>query len=117
MADVDAYLATLAGDARDWMAHFVNYMRERHPECGELLYFGVPTYRPVPGDRRKFVAFSAATAHLSMHTLDFDFVTGLRGRLKKPGRGKGCVNVPFRNPDERAVLEGAIDELVARLRA
>ena len=116
MTDVDAYLGSLDGEARDWTAHFVNYMRERHPDCEELLYFGMPTYRPVPGDRRKFIAFSVASAHLSMHTLDFDFVLALRARFQKPGKGKGCVNVAFKNADERAVLEKAIDELVARMR-
>ncbi len=114
--NVDAYLAGLEGEARDWTAHFVDYMRERHPECEELLYYGTPTYRPVPGDKQKFIAFSAADAHLSMHTLDFDFIVELRGRLKKPGKGKGCVNVPYKNENERGALEQAIEDLIARMR-
>ena len=115
MADVDLYLSGRAGEARDWTAHFIDYMRRRHPECEELLYFGMPTYRPVPGDWHKFIAFSVATGHLSMHTLDFDYVIELRGRFRKPGRGKGCVNIPYSNADERAVLEKAVDELVGRM--
>ncbi len=115
MTYIGEYLDGLVGDAREWTAYFVDYMRKKHPDIEELMYYGVPTFRPVAGDKLKFISFSAANAHLSMHTLDFDYIAQLQKRLKKPGKGKGCVNVPYQNTEERVLLEEAIEELVARM--
>ena len=55
MTDVDAYLEGLDGEARDWTAHFVNYMRERHPDCEERFPDGERSrhrMRRVPKRRR-----------------------------------------------------------------
>lgn len=46
--------------------------------------------------------------------MDFDYINILRKKLSGPGKGKGCVNVPSKNVDEREIIFRAIDEIINR---
>lgn len=46
--------------------------------------------------------------------MDFEYITQMKEKLSKPGRGKGCVNVPFDKPCEREILFKAIDDIIER---
>lgn len=46
--------------------------------------------------------------------MDFEYIAEIKEKLSKPGKGKGCVNIPFNNPNERDILFKAIDDIVER---
>lgn len=112
--EVNQHLELLEGDARAWMNFFVGYMRENHSELEEVISFQMPTYKLGSGKQRNYIAFSTAKAHFSMHTMDFEYIVILKEKLRKPGKGKGCVNVSYENEDERTVLIEGIEEIIRR---
>nr|WP_307991457.1 DUF1801 domain-containing protein [uncultured Niameybacter sp.] len=114
--EVDNYVAGLEGDAKEWTMVFVQYMRENYPELEEVISFKMPTYKLGSGKERNYIAFGFGKAHFSLHSMDFAYISELKEKLSKAGKGKGCVNVPFNKPLEREILFKAIDEIVERSR-
>ena len=114
--EVDEYLAGLEGDAREWNEIFIRYMRENYPELAEVISFKMPTYKLGSGKERNYIAFGFGKAHFSLHSMDFAYISELKEKLSKPGKGKGCVNVPYNKPLEREILFKAIDHIVERSR-
>lgn len=112
--DVDIYLATLSGQEKDWVEFFVEYMRSHHADLEEVMSFKMPTFKLGSGKLRNYIAFSPAKNHFSMHSMDFDYIALLKEKLTKPGKGKGCVNVPYENLSEREALLDGIEQIVAR---
>lgn len=112
--EVDEYLAQLAGNEREWSAVFIKYMREKYPELEEVISFKIPTYKLGSGKARNYIAFGFGKSHFSLHSMDFEYIAEIKCELSKPGKGKGCVNVPFSKIEEREVLFKAIDCIVER---
>ncbi|MGG7178328.1 hypothetical protein ACQPU1_12075 [Clostridium paraputrificum] len=112
--EVDEYLKTLIGTEKDWVEFFVNYMRKNHSDLEEVISFKMPTYKLGSGKLRNYIAFSPAKNHFSMHSMDFEYISLLKEELKKPGKGKGCVNVPYGNEAERSILIDGIDKIISR---
>ena len=112
--EVNEYLDSLSGVEREWMEFFVKYMREHHSDIEEVISFKMPTYKLGSGKLRNYIAFSPAKNHFSMHSMDFEYIATLKEKLSKPGKGKGCVNVPYTNTEERPILINAIDEIIRR---
>lgn len=46
--------------------------------------------------------------------MDFEYIALLKERLTKPGKGKGCVNIPYSNIEERDIIIVAIEEIIKR---
>lgn len=111
---VNEYINNLEGQQKEWVLYFVNYMRKYHPELEEVISFKMPTFKLGSGKLRNYIAFAPAKYHFSMHTMDFEYVEILKGKLSKAGDGKGCVKVKYTNPSERKILTQAIDEIVKR---
>ena len=114
---VTDYLATLEGAAKEWNAYFIHYMRTNYSELEEVISFQMPTYKLGTGKDRSYIAFGVGKNHFSLHALDFALIASLKEQLSKPGKGKGCVNVPFDKVEEREILKQAIDTIVARKKA
>lgn len=112
--EVDSYMEALSPEEQDWMNYFIGYMREKHPDLEEVISFGMPTYKLGSGKQRNYISFFPAKNHLSMHTMDFAYISLLKNRLSAPGKGKGCVKVTYKNPEERTVLLEAIEEIIER---
>lgn len=112
--EVNQYLKNLNGDEKEWIDFFVQYMRTNHPELEEVISFQMPTYKLGTGKSRNYIAFSPAKKHFSMHSMDFDYIAKLKEKLKKPGKGKGCVNISYTNVEERRLIIEAIEEIIER---
>lgn len=112
--EIDIYLTEFEGDSKEWLTTFVNYMRNKYPQLEEVISFKMPTYKLGSGKERNYIAFSVGKNHFSLHTMDFDYINILKEKLSRPGKGKGCVNVPFKNVDEREIIFHAIDEIISR---
>jgi uncharacterized protein YdhG (YjbR/CyaY superfamily) len=112
--DLDTHMQSLTGDAKEWMEYFTTYMRNNHSDLKAEISFQMPTYKLGTGKMRNYIAFSTARNHFSMHSLDFDYITILKEKLRNPGKGKGCVNIPYRNIDERNIVIEGIKEILCR---
>lgn len=112
--EVNNYINVLDIVEKEWMQYFVEYMRENHSDLEELISYSIPTYKLGSGKERNYIGFSCAKKHFALHTLDFEYLECLRGKLSKPGKGRGSVQVPYANVEEREILLDAIDEIVAR---
>lgn len=112
--EVNEYIAQLEGEQKNWISFFVEYMRKHHSELEEVISFKMPTYKLGSGKLRNYVSFSPAKNHLSMHSMDFEYISILKDKLIKAGKGKGCVNVNYSNINERDVLIQGIEEIIKR---
>lgn len=112
--EVNTYIDGLVGEQKEWMQFFVDYMRKNHSELEEVISFKMPTYKLGSGKLRNYIAFSPAKNHFSMHSMDFEYISILKEKLKKPGKGKGCVNVSYSNIDEKDILIQGIEEIIKR---
>lgn len=112
--NVNNHIATLSDDAKDWTLFFVNYMREKHPELEELIYYKMPAYKLGYGKHRNYIAFFTAKNHFSLHSMDFEYINILKNYLSRPGSGKGCVTVNYKNIAERSILIEGIEEIIQR---
>ena len=113
-SEVISYMEKLIGIEKEWMEFFVHYMRKEHPDLEEVISYQIPTYKLGTGKQRNYVAFSPAKNHFSMHSMDFEYIALLKEKLSKPGKGKGCVNIPYSNIEERDIVIMAIEEIVKR---
>lgn len=113
-SDVDLYLSQLIDEPKEWTTIFVDYMRENYNELEEVISFKMPTYKIGSGKERNYISFGYGKAHFSLHSMDFEYIAEMKKELSKPGKGKGCVNVPFNKPEERTILFEAIDSIVER---
>lgn len=111
---IDEYLKTLHGDEKEWNETFIHYMREHYPALQEVISFKMPTYKLGSGKERNYIAFGFGKKHFSLHSMDFEYIAALKQKLSKPGKGKGCVNVPFSQTNEKEILFRAIDDIVHR---
>ena len=89
-------------------------MRKNHFDLEEVISFKMPTYKLGSGKLRNYIAFSPAKNHFSMHSMDFEYIALLKEKLEKPGKGKGCVNVPYGNEEERSILMKGIEKIISR---
>ncbi|MBS5934228.1 MAG: DUF1801 domain-containing protein [Clostridiales bacterium] len=112
--EVNTYLQKLTGNEKEWMEFFVDYMRKEHPDLDEVISYQIPTYKLGTGKQRNYIAFSPAKNHFSMHSMDFEYIALLREKLTKPGKGKGCVTIPYTNIEERDIVISGIEEIVKR---
>lgn len=112
--EVDKYVSMLAETEQEWMCFFIEYMREKHSDLEEVISFKMPTYKLGSKKERNYIAFSPAKNHFSMHTMDFEYIEILKERLSAPGKGKGCVNVKYKNLEERIILLEAIEDIINR---
>lgn len=112
--EVNTYLNGFEGHQKEWLTTFVEHMRKKYPDIEDVISFKMPTYKLGAGKERNYVGFSVGKSHFSLHTMDFEYITMLKERLSKPGKGKGCVNVPFDKIEEREILFDAIDNIIER---
>lgn len=112
--EVNDYVKSLTGEEKEWMQFFVDYMRKNHSDLEEVISFKMPTYKLGRGKLRNYIAFSPAKKHFSMHSMDFEYISKMKEKMIKPGKGKGCVNVSYSNIDEQRILIEGIEEIIKR---
>lgn len=111
---VNVYLNEFEDAQKEWLTVFVEHMRKKYPDIEEVISFKMPTYKLGVGKERNYIAFSVGKNHFSLHTMDFEYITKLKEKLSKAGKGKGCVNIPFDKIEEREILFNAIDDIIER---
>ncbi|MGL4737628.1 MAG: DUF1801 domain-containing protein [Cellulosilyticaceae bacterium] len=111
---VDTYVEGLEREAKVWTTYFVTYMRANHPELEEVISFKMPTYKLGSGKERNYIAFGYGKSHFSLHSMDFEYMAMIKEKLSKPGKGKGCVNIPFVQGEEKKIVLQAIEEIIER---
>ena len=111
MGDANESLSNLTGEATGWRISS-GHMRA-NPKCEGFYICGAPTHRQVKRDKR---GSSPLPYTSQVHARDFEFIAELRPRFKSRERERACVNVPFKQPNGRAVLEGAVEKPIARVR-
>lgn len=111
---VDVYIEGLEEEAKAWTMYFVGYMRANHPGLEEVISFKMPTYKLGSGKERNYISFGYGKSHFSLHSMDFEYMAMLKEKLSKPGKGKGCVNIPFSQVKERETILQAIEDIIER---
>ena len=114
MNSIDEYISQFNNKQAEWLNYFVNYMQLKHSSIDAVISYSIICYYLGSGKNKNFVAFSAAKEHFSLHTLDFEYIELLKKQLKKPGKGKACVNIPYNNDFEKPLIMEAIDTLIER---
>ncbi len=112
--EVNQHLENLPESVKETITELVNYTRKNHPDLPEVISFQMPTFKLGEKANRNYISFGYGKNHISLHTMDFDYINILREQLSKPGKGKGCVNVAFDKVDEIELLKNAVDVIVAR---
>lgn len=114
-AYVDNYINNLDGEHKKWIKTFINYMRKNHSNLEELMYYSMPAYKLENYKKTKnFICFSSAKNHISMHTLDFEYIVELKKKLTNAGKGKGCVNIHFDDESVKEIIFNAIEKIISR---
>ncbi len=104
----EAYAASLDSPGKDWLVDFLGYMAERHGDITPVMFRQRPMYKV----GKSYVLFNVAKSHISVHTMNFDLIEGLKGQLPGADFGKGCVKVKFTDEAARPVLRALCDEVV-----
>ncbi len=102
------YVDSLPSPGKDWLAEFLLYMGQRHPDLSPVMF----RQRPMFKVGKSYVLFSVADTHFTVHTLNFDLIEALRPQLKKASYGKGCVKIPFGEESAKPILKALCDEVV-----
>lgn len=91
MGPVDEYINSFEGEKREWLNTMVTFMRQNFPDIRESIFYQMPAFR-FDG---QYIAFSVAKDHFSFHTLDFEMIEELKGRLPKAKFGKGSAKIKY----------------------
>jgi uncharacterized protein YdhG (YjbR/CyaY superfamily) len=95
---------------REHVLPLLDYMRRKYPEWKEGLSYQMPMFR----FKKQYIAFSVATRHFSLHSLDFELIASAKELFPKAEFGKGCVKVSYTEPEPFERLFGICDSIVER---
>jgi uncharacterized protein YdhG (YjbR/CyaY superfamily) len=88
----------------------LDYMRQKYPDWREALSYQMPMFK----QQKQYIAFSVASEHFSVHSLDFEQIAAARKLFPKAGFGKGCVKISYDEPDPFDRICILIDSIVER---
>ena len=110
MTTVDEYVARCTPVQKERLVPLLDYMRGTYPDWEERLSYQMPMFK----HGKQYVAFSVAAKHLSLHSLDFETIASAKELFPTATFGKGCVKIPYTEPDPLERLHGLCDQIVAR---
>jgi uncharacterized protein YdhG (YjbR/CyaY superfamily) len=111
MDTVEEYLDSLPEPARTWVSEFVDDTAAHYPSVPPVMFRQRPMFKFGSSYQQGYVMFTAAKAHFTVHSVEFELIEQLKTRLPRAGFGKGSVKVRF--TDEAA--KPALFDYVARV--
>jgi uncharacterized protein YdhG (YjbR/CyaY superfamily) len=109
---VDEFIADCTDLQKERLLPLLDYMRRTYPDWKEGLSYQMPMFRY----QKQYIAFSVASQHFSLHSLDFELIASAKELFPGAGFGKGCVKVSYAEPDPFGRLFGLCDRIVKRAR-
>ena len=107
---VDEYLATLAPDAREVVAHLRALVHETVPGLDERISYGIPTFTR---DDRYVVYLAGWAHHVSLYPVP-EVDDELARRIARYQDGKGTLRFPLAEPVPDDVVRAVVERLAAR---
>ncbi|QUC00691.1 iron chaperone [Cellulosimicrobium cellulans] len=107
---VDEYLATLAPDAREVVAHLRAVVHDTVPGLGERISYGIPTFTR---DGRYVVYLAGWAHHVSLYPVP-EVDDALARRIARYQDGKGTLRFPLAEPVPDDVVRAVVVRLAAR---
>jgi hypothetical protein len=111
---VEEYLDSLAEPARSWVAEFVADTREHYPSVPPFMFRQRPMFKFGRSYQQGYVMFTAARAHFSVHSVEFDLIEQLKADLPGATFGKGNVKVRYTDEAAKPVLYDYVAKVMAR---
>ena len=108
---VDEYLATLAPDAREVVAHLRAVVHDTVPGLDERISYGIPTFTR---DGRYVVYLAGWAHHVSLYPVPDDEDDELARRIARYRDGKGTLRFPLAEPVPDDVVRAVVVRLAAR---
>ncbi|UKJ64872.1 DUF1801 domain-containing protein [Cellulosimicrobium cellulans] len=107
---VDEYLATLAPDAREVVAHLRAVVHDAVPGLDERISYGIPTFTR---DGRYVVYLAGWAHHVSLYPVP-EVDDELARRVARYQDGKGTLRFPLAEPVPDDVVRAVVERLAAR---
>ena len=107
------YLDSFENDGKEWLAEFLAYMNEKHPDRPITMFRQRPMYKKVESYLNSYLMFTASKSHFSVHTLYFDIIEEMKAILPKADFGKGCVKVKYKDAHMKEALKNMCDKVIA----
>jgi hypothetical protein len=111
---VSQYLDSLPEVARAWAAEFIDDTAARYPSVPLILFRQRPMFKFGRSYQQGYVMFTAAKAHFSVHSVEFDLIEELKAELPGAAFGKGNVKVRFTDEAAKPVLYDYVAKVMAR---
>ena len=82
-ATPEEYIAAQPEHAQEWLRRFHAYVARHYPSVPLIMFRGVPMFRFGDSYLKGYVMFTAASASMSAHAIDFDLIDaeGAGGRF------------------------------------
>jgi len=112
MTTVEEYVASCTEQQRARLVPLLDHMRQTHPDWEERLSYQMPMFKL----GKQYIAFSVAAKHLSLHSLDFETIASAKELFPRAAFGKGCVKIPYSEPEPLERLYSLCDQIVTRTR-
>ena len=107
---VDEYLATLAPDAREVVAHLRAVVHDTVPGLDERISYGIPTFTR---DGRYVVYLAGWAHHVSLYPVP-EVDDELARRIARYQDGKGTLRFPLAEPVPDDVVRAVVERLAVR---
>ncbi|WP_426308686.1 iron chaperone [Cellulosimicrobium sp. E-16] len=107
---VDEYLATLAPDAREVVAHLRAVVHDTVPGLDERISYGIPTFTR---DGRYVVYLAGWAHHVSLYPVP-EVDDELARRIARYQDGKGTLRFPLAEPVPDDVVRAVVERLAGR---
>jgi hypothetical protein len=108
------YLDTLPDHARAWVREFTDYVRATYPGQDVTMFRQRPMFKLGRTYQEGYVMFTAAAAHFSAHSVDFDLVQAAKDSIPGSKGGKGSVSVRYTDESAKPALRAFVDAVMAR---
>lgn len=116
LTTVTEYLASLPEPARGWVQEFVEDTAAHYPSVPPVMFRQRPMFKFGASYQQGYVMFTAAKAHFTVHSVEFDLIEQLKPRLPRAQFGKGSVKVRFADEAAKPVLREYVAAVMARHR-
>ena len=107
---VEEYVNSCNATQKHWLVQLLEYMRATFPDIQETISYQIPTFKW----NKNYIAFSVASKHIALHSLDFELVAQSKTWFPKAKFGKGCVKVAYTDHEYLPELYKLCDKIVGR---
>jgi uncharacterized protein YdhG (YjbR/CyaY superfamily) len=107
--DVDAYLASVSGEARARLAELREAIKAAAPDAEEVISYQIPTYK----QQGALVAFGAARNHAGFYVMSPAVIEEYRDEIKSYGTAKVTIQFPLDKPIPAALIMKLVKARIA----